>query len=566
MLRTRGFAIALALLTSSAAYAQPVGTPTATLVAGDGASSNRLKFAIMGDGWTAGKTPDWIGMVGDDSRSNGSIVGGDNSTFGWFPLNAYLPYFNVYRVDMVSAESGIGNSARNTALRGYKSGQYLHWNHTYMYDALEDAGLKVHQIIVIFNRWQGGGQAQGNISAAVLSGYVQYILRHELGHALAGLGDEYTHGSCRRYGRPNVSGHSIVDMSPWAHQKHRSEVGWYEGAYGCETGLWRPTSSSVMNSTMKAPAYSVNAEQFALRIYDKVSPIDAYSPSSGTVTATACGTLAFSVDTVLAAGDLDIEWSVDTDSSLTGDGTSFSFDPCDLPDGTHQLAVAVADDMRFPGQPDIPVIVKDSAGASSDTVTWDIEIEIPGSAENLALEPAWDRPVRTFWPVCEEAVPGESANRRTFSIRNSGREVDVTVSVERSDADGIVNAYHPPGWINPDTDLVLTDANGNLVGGGVGHHGTDARRGGAARDGRARRRQLQRRRGLPVLGRRAAHGVRGLLPRDRRGLPRPVRDLRVSVSFGARSMAFSRDVRKEGRQPTDTAGQPPSWRTSQVTA
>ena len=130
------------------------------------------------------------------------------------------------------------------------------------------------------------------------------------------------------------------------------------------------------------------------------------------------------------------------------------------------------------------------------------------------------------------------------------------MSVERSDADGIENVYQPPGWINPDSDLVLTDANGDLVGagsvitvptrGGRGPHATaehdaDGFNGAAAYQ-------------FSVDGQRMAHGA---CFRDRRGLPRPVRDLRLSVSFGSRSTACSRKMadmhrrERHDRQPGD---------------
>src|SRR4051812_37402267 len=95
------------LVTTAAAHAEPV-----TPVRFSGSSANRVDIVILGDGYTAAEI------------ASGKYAG-DVETFvqrvlAQEPYLEYQSYFNVRRVDVVSAESGSDHpelgTARNTAL------------------------------------------------------------------------------------------------------------------------------------------------------------------------------------------------------------------------------------------------------------------------------------------------------------------------------------------------------------------------------------------------------------------------------------------------------------------
>lgn len=210
-------ALAAAVLGAQAVHAsaQPVGTPTAVRISGDGAASNRAVLVIMGDGWTADKQSVFAAMVGTSATAAGSIINKDGSsttTFGWFPLNVYLSYPDIRRIDLVSRSSGIGSSSGDTALRG-RTSPAPDVDHGLMWKAVADAGVTgVDFSVVILNTSACGGIARGSWTAVCLSGLVQYVLRHEFGHTMGLLGDEYVWPglSCQKYGYPNVRG-----RRPW---------------------------------------------------------------------------------------------------------------------------------------------------------------------------------------------------------------------------------------------------------------------------------------------------------------------------------------------------------------
>ena len=108
---TRSFLIALTLLSApSTVYGTPI-----TMI-NHGPSSNRVDIVFLGDGYTA------------TDISNGTYVNHINSYVNYMfspglnqdPFNRYRNYFNVYRIDVVSNQSGADvpqqGISRDTAL------------------------------------------------------------------------------------------------------------------------------------------------------------------------------------------------------------------------------------------------------------------------------------------------------------------------------------------------------------------------------------------------------------------------------------------------------------------
>ena len=107
-------AVALvAALSAPTALAQEVGSATVVPLQITGPPSERLNLVIMGDGYQAQELDEFRADVDRNLNVQWSIE----------PFRSYRHYFNVYRLEIVSQDSGIscdpddGNVRRNTPLR-----------------------------------------------------------------------------------------------------------------------------------------------------------------------------------------------------------------------------------------------------------------------------------------------------------------------------------------------------------------------------------------------------------------------------------------------------------------
>ena len=107
-------AVALvAALSAPTALAQEVGSATVVPLQITGPPSERLNLVIMGDGYQAQELDEFRADVDRNLNVQWSIE----------PFRSYRHYFNVYRLAIVSQDSGIscdpddGNVRRNTPLR-----------------------------------------------------------------------------------------------------------------------------------------------------------------------------------------------------------------------------------------------------------------------------------------------------------------------------------------------------------------------------------------------------------------------------------------------------------------
>ena len=126
----------------------------------------------------------------------------------------------------------------------------------------------------------------------------------------------------------------------------------------------------------------------------------------------------------------------------------------------------------FRSFPHASAVLPITVGATRNTAV--SPIDIPGSAENLSLEAAWGRPVRTFWPVCEEAAPGESGEPPDVLDQEqrpgSGRHCRGRAQRRRRDRERL-----PPARLDQSGRRPRAHRRERRPrGGGVGHHGTDA--------------------------------------------------------------------------------------------
>ena len=353
----------------------------------NGPHDNRVDIVFLGDGYTASEI---------DTVYANNIAAMLDHMFndGEDPFPRYRNFFNVSRLDVISAESGVDEPqsgiTRDTALDA-----------TFQYDGVTDrlayisdflANQYVAQLpfavdmryVTLNSSTYGGGGGY----YAVYSGNNESspeVALHEQGHSFAGLADEYDYGGGNHYSggepaEPNVTTSSNGDKwSEWLgyDQPGIGVIGAYEGARYYQQGLYRPSDNSKMRS-LGQPFDAIGREAFIQRIYEYVRPIDEALTTIAPVS-TSATLWADIVDPLV----IQMQWYVD-DLPVTG-ATGPYFVPADYGFGTgnHTVMLQAWDDTDW---------VRRGIDALYDQRVWQVQagLSTPGlvfssSAESLDL-------------------------------------------------------------------------------------------------------------------------------------------------------------------------------------
>lgn len=218
-----GWTLAFAILALPANRAWAACTaPNCTKIIDNGPDSGKRVVVVMGDGYTSGEQSAYNTQV-DNMVTNG-MFGND---FFLEMQNA----FNVYRLNLNSAQSGVGQrtwdlngtpsdssddtlistNPKNTALKYLFNGVWSHcWlEHTgSTTNALKNAALAANSlshadyIIVLLNDSGFGGCNRGPRDIVQTKSVSWQVVGHEAGHGIGGLFDEY-------FGSGNYTGAAV---------------------------------------------------------------------------------------------------------------------------------------------------------------------------------------------------------------------------------------------------------------------------------------------------------------------------------------------------------------------
>ncbi len=250
------------------------GSATVVPLQVTGPPEERLNLIILGDGYTADEMQKFRDQVDKHLNIQWSIE----------PFRSYRSYFNVYMIEVVSAESGIscdpddGNVRRDTALnlqyasncpadplaRGITFGSGGQAALNEYVSMIPGVTTQNRQTLTLANTDTYGGIGGTNATTSGGSPQGPLISPHELGHSLGGLQDEYPY-SARGVAGPAYTGneprsihHTILTVEEmldqqvkwWRWLGEESESGGIIGAYESgqyrETGIWRPSEHSMM--------------------------------------------------------------------------------------------------------------------------------------------------------------------------------------------------------------------------------------------------------------------------------------------------------------------------------
>ena len=240
------------------------GAPNVETILSNGPTANRVDIVFIGDGFTQADLPTWPAVA----------VAGYERLFQYEPFIRYREYFNVHRVDVVSAESGVDNDPtqgveRDTALdmRFWCSNiERLLCVNTGSAAAMAAFAPDVDQIAAVANSTKYGGAGSSSADIGTYSGFngssVEVFI-HELGHSLGNLADEYTYGagSDTYTGSESAAANaSILDFNAMNGSSEKWDrwlgydlpgIGQHDCFEGCayhSFGIYRPTNNSMMRS------------------------------------------------------------------------------------------------------------------------------------------------------------------------------------------------------------------------------------------------------------------------------------------------------------------------------
>jgi len=399
----------LLLLTSGAwpvdAWAQKYEVETLQY---SGPPEKRLDLVLLGDGY---RSQDQQQLHTDAQR----LV---ETLFQLTPFKEYRALFNVHLIHVISkengADSGTYGTVRDTALNAaYNCNGIarLLCVDTETVKTVAAQHVPTYDLLVVLVNDPRYGGAGGEVATVSLATAASEIVRHELGHSLGALADEYSdpypaYPACPTTTdcpEPNATLHSARATLKWAQWVEPSTpvptpstgtsepVGAYEGCRYKSSGLFRPKDGDCLMRALTHPYCPVCTEALVKSFWNLASPIDVATPSGDTATVTPCGPVTFSVTPPFPSDTWGYLWTVDG-TPQENPTPSFSLAPSQLPQGAHKLSVMVSDNT--------PLVRNDPFQALKETQTWNVAFTActPGPCDVTAACDSSGACARTYRP------------------------------------------------------------------------------------------------------------------------------------------------------------------------
>jgi len=224
----------------------------------------------------------------------------------------------------------------------------------------------VDQIVLLVNDARFGGSAHAGGGIAIASRVSPGLALHEMGHSLAGLGDEYVDATLEGLvpsvpGAAAPLGANIADdpsAPPWAHWLQVGDVpgidrdpsapfepGVFEGAQYVAFGRYRPTVISRMRD-VDAFFGPVNGEAWVLALYRKARPVRGFAPLARELSVETGQLSQFTVSPWFDPSIQRVVWELNgnpLNAALTGGESQSNTVELLLPTGRHEVSVSVVD-------------------------------------------------------------------------------------------------------------------------------------------------------------------------------------------------------------------------------
>lgn len=251
-----------------------------------GPINKRINLVIMGDGYTAAETTQFIA----DATNIVTYL------FNNAPFSNYKNYFNVFAIKCVSPQSGVSHPGTatdvtepaspivnvtnyfNTRFDNYNVHRLIYsMNPTAVYNVLSNHFPNYDQVVILGNSTEYGGAGGAYAVSSVHSNSKEIVL-HELGHSFAGLADEYWAGASYAAEKPNMTSNNNASTIKWSPWMGINGIGAYPyGSVAPDNQWFRPHQNCKMRF-LNAPFCSVCKETIIEKIHDLTNPIDDYTP------------------------------------------------------------------------------------------------------------------------------------------------------------------------------------------------------------------------------------------------------------------------------------------------
>ena len=337
------------LLTSAGSLPTARGQTLVTLVT-NGPTDRRINLVIMSEGYTAAKLA--------STNSSGFRAGATNLAnllLGAVPFSQYRSCFNVFTIAVASNENGSDHPSQGTYVDTYFNTSYDSYGNPMFINLPpdewdSDPAHGIGKVTALINSLMPGGLpillvndlAYGGSGGSVLicsrAPGSEMIVTHEMGHTLAGLGDEYGDPlpGYPDTEEPNTTRTTNLAQIKWnvwiipgtqiptsPAGPNADRVGLFEGAHYHTTGWYRPRLNCRMRDVTEQFC-EVCQEALVLSLYRKVCPIDGFTPLATNLLSTTPQTLAFTVATLPPpAGVPVIQWALDNVAVTGATQTTF---------------------------------------------------------------------------------------------------------------------------------------------------------------------------------------------------------------------------------------------------
>jgi hypothetical protein len=382
-----GWAAVLCVL-PQLAHAWPVET-----IIDNGPPAKRINLVLLGDGY---RDVDQVMMSADAARAVTEL----------FRLTPYLEYrglFNVKLVHVVSKEAGADRGTlgilRDTALDSTYGCQGIERalcaDPAKVLSAALENVPEYDVVVVLVNDAKSGGATSGGVPVLSNGVFVGDVLRHELGHSMGGLADEYEEvgiatSECgedcvepnvsRNLPRARVKWRAWIPAAtpvPTPETGAYPGIGLFEGGRYASTGVFRPLNEGCLMRSLFVPFCSVCTEAMVHSFWNRVKPIESALPEAHRLTVCDDGPvdLVFAVTHPPVISAWTYEWKVN--SAETGDGSAkLTVASSALKAGENAVWVRV--------QQRTALVRSDPRKLLNDTAIWSVDRCTPGPCEVTA--------------------------------------------------------------------------------------------------------------------------------------------------------------------------------------
>ncbi|WP_218128755.1 M64 family metallopeptidase [Nonomuraea maritima] len=411
-----------------------------------GSPAKRFNLIVMGDGYTEAEQDKFRADTDRHLNVMWSIE----------PFKSYRNYINVYRIDIVSGESGVSCDPGLDAPRRTTPLSMGFWGgcnpnsvqrlitvnntaaNTYA-NLVSGTTTGNRQILALANSATYGGAGGSYATASGSNSMSALISPHELGHSLGGLQDEYDYyqrgvpGDTYTGQEPSSAHHTLLTEQQMLDQRRKwwrwvgeesesgGRIGRFEGGLYYTKGVWRPSEHSLMK-TLGYYYDQVSREVMVQRITAKTMVIQDSTPTDAPVGA----------DRVLwvepmrpVSHSLTTTWTVDGER-IDGDRDSLDLRTLELSPGTHTVTATVTDPTDYVRDPAI-------RDAIARTRTWTVDTAITTPPDGVEPEIVSSTP--TTHPVSRDEVvyvetthPATTVPQVTWTLdgdRHEGAELDL---------------------------------------------------------------------------------------------------------------------------------------------